>query len=82
MAPSFIEVFCGHAGLSLQRSADGFRSHGVDHAHSKDKPVAEHIFEDFFTNEGQGALFKIIRDRKCCYISPHHVAMYYVYPGR
>ena len=46
MVPSFIEVFCGHAGLSLQMDAEGFKSLGIDHAHNKDKPVADHVFLD------------------------------------
>ena len=72
MHPPFVEVFFGHAGLTLKMGEAGLDSLGADYAHNKDKPVTKHIFLDLATKEGQAALLQLIKDRRVCYV--HHLA--------
>ena len=66
--PSFLEIFCGHAGLTKAMSQEGWRALGVDYHKNKDKPIGSSVTLDLSTEAGQKAFWQLVEERKVLYV--------------
>lgn len=66
---ALIEVFCGHAGLTMAMSEAGWVALGIDWQGNKDVPVIDRtVYIDPSTDAGHAAFWQIVRDRCPVYI--------------